>query len=280
MQTPSDADFAWANEHAVNQSLRGVWPDAKQPRGDAGARIVFNMSAAYVGDFCESELGYKNVYDSPGRASENRVAVDSALEIALTQRSLPPQKKENIFFGAVEISGSGVRFYGDFCLVLRDRPSEASTLHVLDRNSYDAIRPPFTYDPSTTTPKEISGRLLPWMHDMTQLPDLVLGKARAILAHHARLWTMGQIAATVLDDEDYIEVLYTKRFKVGDLFEVRLDAADAAAEADIANRELRGEPCTLAELEWRDQRRKARRALYRHGIPVRVVVGAGRVKGH
>ena len=73
-------------------------------------------------------------------------------------------------------------------------------------------------------------------------------------------------------------MLYPRSFNAGDLAEVRVSAADAAAEADIAQREQAGESPAAHEVTWRDQRREARRALTRVGVPVRVVTTPGRIK--
>jgi hypothetical protein len=49
--------------------------------------------------------------------------------------------KEDISFGAIETSGTGIRFYGDMCLVLKPPPDMDQFL-LIDRNSYDVTRNP------------------------------------------------------------------------------------------------------------------------------------------
>ena len=103
-------------------------------------------------------------------------------------------------------------------------------------------------------------------------------RAWSTLPFEERRWTSGEISRVILDDEDYSEVLFTRSFDVGELAEVRISAVDAAAEGDIADRERTGEAPTLHELEWRQQRRDARKALAAARIPVRVVSTPGRTR--
>jgi hypothetical protein len=290
------------NTEAVGQVIRGLGPDDKEARSGAGARIVFNMSCTHLPKFCAAgKDAYKNAYDL-NKQSRNRIKVDEAIEKSIASKFGITVKKEALYFGAVETSGTGIRFYGDMCLVLTHQPDLASAdsefrstpsndtteIPILDRNSYDIIREPISSElndklqanENKTFADVAAERLENWLGCWsTGLIRIAQEKARALLPASDRRWTTGQIAEAILTDEDYIEVLYPQSFSVEDLFEVRIHAADAAAETDIAEREARGEVPALHELEWRQQRREARQALAQAGIRLRVVTTAGRTKG-
>jgi hypothetical protein len=290
--------YLQANCESVEQVIRGLGPDDSDPKAGAGARIVFNISCTHLPAFCDASQAndpkpYKNAYDL-NTQSTNRLAVDRAIERA----TKPAVRAKDIYFAAVETSGAGIRFYGDLCLVLEHQPSMESSrdakrsgiavsyrdVLILNKNSYDLIREPVitriagkkrtSFEVGAAN--ELRSWLGSWSRDLREMATL---KVLDYLPAAARRWTTGQVAESLLDDEDYIEVLYPKSFAMTDLLEVRGTAADAAAEADIANREWTGECPLWQELEWRQQRREARRALARHGIRYRVVTTRGRIKG-
>jgi hypothetical protein len=179
------------------------------------------------------------------------------------------------------------------CLVLRHRPGFTSVdghssddqdvLLVLDRNSYDVIRAPIAAAVKSATSLSTlaaqADQLLKWMGTWEgDLLNIVALKVLQQQFRARRRWTTGQVAQTILADEDYLEVLYPGSFAATDILEVRLSAADVAAEAEIAAREANGEAPLPEEAQWRRQRREARRALVKVAIPVRVVLTAGRIK--
>src|SRR5205807_859571 len=99
--------------------------------------------SAHVPAFCEAsrkgeKKPYKNGYDlgkfrlgSPPPSSEPKLR--ETVDAALPLNGVHP---EDVYFGAVELFGSGIRFYGDVCLVIARDAIAAGTL-VLDRNSFD-----------------------------------------------------------------------------------------------------------------------------------------------
>jgi hypothetical protein len=287
-----------ANVDSVKQLLRGIGPDDTRPSEGAGARIVFNMACKHVPALCGLDAygrraTYKNAYEL-GKAGARRQLVDTAVELACRPYH-SHMAKEKMYFAAVETSGTGIRFYGDFCLVIRFRPiwrtgdgdlsSQALSVDestvVLDRNSYDLARAPLAQainaarDPAAERALVAATCAGSWARDLL---DMVALRVLRALPTDARRWTSGQIARAVLDDEDYVEVLFPRSFDASEILEVRTTASDAAAEADIADRERSGESPALHALEWRQQRREARRALARAGISARVVTTGGRLK--
>lgn len=288
---PTLALYATANIEAIRAALAGFGPDAAPGTApDMGARMVANISASHVPAVCRASRAgearpYKNGYDlgryhvgdaTPDRALKLREIVDAALP-------LPPGKSPaDIYFGAMELNGTGVYFYGDICLVLKGVSPETP---VLDRNSYDLVRAPLRGSiegghPPKMWPslraeaaKRISGQ---W----GQSRDLIGAvKVFAALGLRERRLTAGQISDALRDDEDYVEVLRVEPFGVGDLSEARLTAADAACDASIDDRRSSGVLPPLETLLWRDRRRIAERELRSTGLPVRVVTTSGRIKG-
>jgi hypothetical protein len=275
------ADYLSANAEIVNQSLGGIGVNGGKTEG-MGCRIVVNISSAHIASFC-NEQRYKNAYEiekaprigKRPKVSEKRKIVDAALQ-AVTGLNL-----EEVYFAAVELNGAGIAFYGDCCLVLRERPADQN-LTVLDRNSYDLIRDPLRteIDRSRTpakarvdTAESMIGQL------RKDLPAIAAIKVLSGRPRADRLLTTGMISGGVLEDEDYIEVLRSESFGPTDIAEVRLSAADVSVDERIRSRGLGGLPPSHAELLWRRRRRVAEGRLAEHAIPVRVVTALGRSRG-
>lgn len=288
--------FVRANVDSVKQLLRGIGPDETVPSPGAGAGITFNISCRHVPALCKdsaagTQSAYKNTYDL-GKAGTRRQRVDEAVE-AVCRACGVSVTKEKIYFAAVETMGTGIRFFGDFCMVLRFRPNwddvnglawlttpEQQCL-VLERNSYDLVRAPLVarIAAAADADQERQAIAAQWLGSWaSQLIDMVALRVLDALPIEERRWTSSEISRVILDDEDYTEVLFPRSFDVNELAEVRVSAADAAAEGDIADRERTGEAPALHELEWRRQRREARKALAAARIPVRVVTTLGRTR--
>jgi hypothetical protein len=252
------------------------------------ANMVVNISASLVPAFCKAaEAGdakpFKNCYDLGKHVvGEDHVRV-------VVDESLPVMKPyTDIYFGAADLNGTGVRFYGDFCLVLKEHAVPGTTV-ILDRNSYDLEREPLrsriAAKPSgeqaqaraAIAKNELAGT---WGNDLKAMAAL---KMIDLYVRRERRLTSGDISDGVLADEDYIEVLWTssqngRSFGPRELEEARLSLADVSLETRIAARSRSGPVCQLSELVWRSARRDAEAALRRAAVPVRVVTTAGRVK--
>ena len=278
------ARYADANIAAISDALSGRGP------GDRlGSHMVVNISAAHVAAVCSATRQgdakpYKNAYDlasyrvggEPSKgASESRKTVDAALP-------LPAGKTpDDIYFGAMELNGTGVHFYGDVCLVLSD--VDARTI-ILDRNSYDLIRTPFREEiengPLADWPKKRADKARWISGSWGQSRDTIAAiKVLGAIGFRARRLTMGQISDAVRDDEDYIELLRVGSFGTNDLAEARLTASDVAQEAAIDSRRRTTPTPTLQSLLWRHRRRNAEQELRNSGVPVRIVTTMGRIKG-
>lgn len=285
-------DYAAANRAAVSDAVAGRGPDSTAAADETGVHAVFNISSAHIPAFCRAapneRTPYKNCYDlgthvvGDGRPSK-RKTVDSALP-------LPSGKDyQKVYFAAIDLNGSGVRFYGDVCLVLKNALIAPDTL-ILDRNSYDLERSPlreriYTDDDAGRIAARRKSEAEKLCGTWTDLPAIACLKVFDRLAPGLRRLTSGEIADGVLSDEDYIEVLWMRAdtsacdsFRPGDLLEVRLFAADIALEERIRGRARGGPAASLAELLWRQRRRDAEIALRRVRVGVRVVTTSGRVK--
>lgn len=279
------SDMADANADMIRRVLYGMGPDKSTRDAACGAHVAMNIAAVYVPSFCNPKPGqkaYKNTHDlgtTPslediprGAPIPNRTLVDSLIE---TVAQISPKE---IYYGAVEVNGSGIRFYGDFCFILKPDIIEDDTV-VLMTNSYDLVRPPMT--PAGSSPDVCV--LEPKLRDMSGLwkddtPEMAVLKTFLTRNISERRLTTGQISEAILEDEDYMEVLKVGTFNATGLQEVRVSAAEAANEAHISEK-LRLGPCpTLSELQWRKHRRAAVRALQQQGIRTRVVTTSGRIR--
>ena len=277
-------DYRRANADIIHKTIGGIGVDSGSKHPRAGVRIVYNLSAAHVGAVLE--FGYKNCYalevagkNAVGERQERKVsakrrAIDAAIA-AVASPTAPPDPSA-LHYGALELNGTGVRYYGDMCLVLRAQCADEDTL-VLYRNSYDLERPPIGPRIAGDAGKrrieaeQLAGR---WLN----LPDMAICKILDGAPAPPRLMTGGMISAALLADEDFMEVPRVKSFGAADIAEMRTSASDVAAEARIADRLARGPTPSLAELLWRDRRREAERAAAKSNIPVRVVTTPGRVR--
>ncbi len=284
-----EGQFAQANADSVVDTIKGCGPDSSTIDPDFGARMVCNISSVHIPAFVTASLAgekaYKNGYDLAkyrigGSASDGSLKTRDIVDQALTH--LVGVSGDKIYFGAVELNGAGVRFYGDICLVLK-RDAVLSTTTILDRNSYDLVRSPLRQRIESGNPamwdknreaeaSSISGN---WADDLQSIAALKVLKESNI---GSRRITTGLISNGLLKDEDYIEVLRVGSFSARDLQEARISASDAPYESLVAQRRATGPRPRLEALIWRMRRRRADAALRRAKVDVRVVTTTGRVK--
>ncbi len=271
-----------ANHDTVRRALLGMGPDSSSARPEAAACMAVNLSSAHVPSFCDD--GYKNTYDLQAtrapdvrRISDRRLRVDQALPLG------PGGSPSQVYFGAVELAGAGMRYYGDICLVLKPAAVPADTV-VLERNSFDVDRLPVLdrirslhgesaqHNARAQLLSSWSGR---WVRD---LPAMATIRMHMSGQTTARRWTTGHVAQAIVSDEDYLEVLKQGTFRAQDIQEARLFVADAALDAYIDSRTGSASPPRFEELIWHRRRLHAEIALRKAGIPVRVVTHVGRMR--
>jgi len=286
----SGADYLSANCDAVYRTVDGRGPDASEAHPSAGARITFNMSSVHVPGFCEATKdrranAYKNCYDLAAESVTSGNDKHVSARRKLVDESLPLPKGASVaetYFGAVDVNGSGVRFYGDVCLVLQR--DYAATCVVLDRNSYELVRSPVKEQVARTGKlKQDAARHAiarswsgSWEDD---LRHIVAAKALTTLPLVARRWSTGHISQAICSDEDYIEVLKGGSFNAHDLQEARLSAHDISEDALTAARLASRRPVPrLESMLWSRRRAVAETALRSLGVPVRIIGHHGRIK--
>lgn len=266
-----------ANAEMVQRVMSGLGPDKTDRDPTLGGRVAVNIPSVHVPSFCGDK--YKNTYDlgktstlgeiPPNETIPIRTFVDEILA------KLTKSKARDIYFGALELNGTGVRFYGDFTLILKEQT--ADTLFVFSTNSYDLVRPPLTVTDQAAIAKIdalAEDRFGKW-EDATQMAVLKTFNARPGME---RRLTTGQISEAVLEDEDYIETLRIGTFEVRDVQEARVSAADTAVDIKIGEQLRLGLCPSMGELQWRKHRRAAVRALQNSEIRTRVVTTAGRIR--
>lgn len=274
--------FDRANLDTVEQCLR------LRSKGREGARAVVNMAAVHIPSFCDrSKIGqaspYLNAYDleeagmargDPRPVSKTRQRIDVMLQ------QLHGAKPKDIYFAAVELNGTGISFYGDFCLVLAPGRVKDQAI-VLDRNSYELEQEPLAGIIKAETEAGSAQDILNGIAGKWRADVAMMGAIKVVGADggRERRLTTGQISDRLLDDEDYMEVLKVGSFSTSDLEATRLALSDVATE-DHIEREFSNGRLTPdhATLLWAHQRRNAVQALRHAKIPTNVVRTSGRIK--
>jgi len=258
-QRASSQTFISADAHAV---------EAISQRPDIGLRMAVNMPPHALLRFLH-EGRYKNGYELPARAGSGKGSTSDTrreVDAALFPSSSPPPAEH--YFGAAVLGGSGVRYYGEYCVVLK---VVADDTQVLDRNSYDAKFPPLVgLESIGNIMDRLRGR---WRRDVVPMVKL---KILPELGVAPRLTTAGTASEALLHDESFVEVHKHGTFGPGDVHEVRESAADASVETDLAGRRQRGRLRTVEESIWLARRHLVDRALAAHDIRTRIIVTAGR----
>lgn len=260
-------DFTTANVAYVAELVAASGENAR-------LHVVFNVGADALRSFA-LHGGYKNVYEGPvieGKhlaPSCTRKKVDAIIDLV---------RPEEFYFCALSLGGTGMRFYGEYCVVLKSPDDANGVKKVLDRNSYDFLTPPLA--------AFLDGRLI---EEQQALATTLMCNFRSdafcdmlsikVLQHHAarpRLLTFGAVGEAVLSDEDYVEAYHHGKILRDAVLEVRSHPEDEVTESSIEARFERGETVNPEELQWAARRQQARQAMTANGIRHRVVTGNGR----
>lgn len=258
-------DFAAANASRVKEHLSL----------DKSLRVVFNLGGYALLNYLRSG-DYQNIYEQPMIAGERRAPSQTRLA-ADDLVSLHPAR--DFYFCALASGGTGVRYYGEYCAVLKP----ASTLHkvdkILDRNSYDLLTPPLS-----AYLNELRGRGKPSLLIDGLMSRLGDGTTQQMLAAKVlqrtpdspRLLTAGTVANAILSDEDYCEAYHRGKIAIDTLEEIREHPADVSREGEILQRLEGGEPLRCEELVWAWRRRLIRNKLRSRGLPRSISADSGR----
>lgn len=253
---PEEREFLKANESAIRRWVR---------HPDSGMRMVVNIPADALLAFLR-EGRYRNAYDAPIVAGVRRGPSPQRRRVDQLVGLDPPQE---FFFGAVALGGTGVRFYGEYCMTLKPDAVSADT-RVLDRNSYDLLQPPFSTRNQARIAQSLRGQ---WGQDVV---DMLVLKVLPELRNTTRLITLGSVSDSALHDEDFVEVHRQGTFQPSDVEEVRETPEDQAIEAHVLSRIREGVVPRLEELVWVRRRKLVDAALRQAGIRSRVVASSGR----
>jgi len=270
-----------SNAGIIRKAVCGIGLDSDRKHLSGGVRIVFNISSAHARKILSRR--YRNGYEleekdvrvggkPPAAVSNRRRRIDNMVATLGSSTA----KGETLYYGALELNGAGMRYYGDLCLVLREAALGPSTL-LLYRNSYDLDREPIRSRVNGVEAKlRLEARAL--AGHGSDAADMVICKILTDAAPTTRLMTTGLISEGVLADEDYLEVPLEQSFGAAELCEIRTASGDVAAEARIGSRLEQGPPPTLAELLWRNRRRDAERCASDLDLPIRIVSSQGRTR--
>jgi hypothetical protein len=263
----------WLDQHLAQRTFLGAHAAAVEDiaqRRDLGLRMAVNIPAHALLGFLR-EGRYRNAYERtpdigyPTTPSPTRLEVDAAL---FPGPAGPPEH----YFGAAVLGGTGVRYYGDYCVVLQEgQRIVPDDTQVLDRNSYDAKFAPLVNRASVD---DIVRRLRGlWGADLLAMAKL---KILPELGSAPRLTTAGVASEMLLHDESFVEIHKRGTFGPEHVHEVRESAADAAVEADLIGRRDRGHALSPEESIWLTRRHAVDRVLAASGIRARIIVTTGR----
>ena len=179
------------------------------------------------------------------------------------------------YFGALAVSGVGVRYYGEYCLVL-DIDAIDDSPGLFDRDTYEIEYPPFAG--RTDRDRLIAQMRAQW----DERQHLLLLKVLPTLKSEHRPASTGVLASAVLTDQDFVEVhmrpdrrsLAAGCFELASVNEVRLDPVDLALADWLSTRWSDAELLTDEEMAFIRQRDDVQTGLARAGTRVRVIGGA------
>lgn len=265
-----DQEFADGNEHVVRQAISDP---------DSGLVVVVNIGTHALLELLPHGR-YLNLYERPvvggarQQPSQERIDVDSAMGIT----------GPDVYFAALALGGCGIRFYGEYCLVLRLDQIDSDP-QMFDRDSYDVLLPPFTELPDRQL---LIQRLIGhWGKDRYAM---TLMKVLPGLDHQHKLVTTGTVSELVLKDQEYIELhLHPARasndkhpygagggFGRDDIEELRESPDEVAAATRLRERSDDGLLLTDVEYEWLLRRECVTRTVAAAKLPARVVTQHGR----
>jgi len=258
-------EFSGGNRHVVETAISDA---------EAGLRVVVNIgvhailqlypAGRYLNLYERSEIGGERP-----EPSAERTLVDAALGI----------DGPDVYFGAVALGGVGVRYYGEYCMVL-DLDAVDEDPQLFDRDSYDIL-----IEPIKGLPNRVIERLKgSWRADAH---SMVVMKVLPELEHDLRLVTTGTVSEAVLKDQEFIEVHLRPgppedepgapgSFGPDEIEEIRESPDEVAVMARLREREDAGLRMSAVEHEWLLRRECVSRVVGKRDTPTRVVTQHGR----
>jgi hypothetical protein len=249
--TTAGGGFATANVQSIERMLA-------DPR--TSVRVVINIRPDALLTFLD-EGRYRNIYEFPhvgGKGpDQNRLDADNRVGTG-------PQH----YFGAAAMGGVGIRYYGEYCMVLKTDFVDGDT-QVFDRDSYDVLFPPL----DGVSPADISCIKGKWSEDIAAM---IMLRVLPELNHGRQIVTSGTIIELALKDQEFIEVHLAQQIHPYDIDQLIESPETAAMEARILERQRSALPNRMHELEWARRRNEVVRRLEQKSIRHRVVTQSGR----
>jgi hypothetical protein len=100
-----EQEFLSANRDAIRRCVG---------HGESGLRMVVNIPADGLLGFL-ADGRYKNAYELPFVAGAERQPSTTRQQVDKLIQLVPPK---DYYFGAIALGGTGIRFYGEYCLSL------------------------------------------------------------------------------------------------------------------------------------------------------------------
>jgi hypothetical protein len=227
--------------------------------------MVINISAHALLSFL-AERRYRNLYEMPviggtrRQPSAERQRVDGLLGFG--------RHAGDYYFGAVALGGTGVRFYGEYCMALKTEDVGDDTT-IFDRDSYDLLLPPLESQDASIA-DILRGT---WGSDVV---DMLTLKLLPELRDMNRLVTTGTVSEMILHDQEFVEVHKRGAIEPRAIEEVRQSPDEVAIESRIMARQANGFAPTALEVLWLRRRDEVVAALEREGVQYRIVTLHGR----
>jgi hypothetical protein len=258
----------WLSGATANPFLDGNMRIIRQimSHAESGLRVVINISAEALLSFL-ARRHYHNLYEEPVIGGKRRTPSQERLDV---DRLLGfGNRARDFYFGAAALGGTGVRFYGEYCMTLK--PSEIpDNTQIFDRDSYDLLLPPLSDAPDVSAvAAQLRGS---WQERI----DMLVRKLLPELRGSNQLITTGTVSEMILHDQEFVEVHKQGAIAPQSIEEVRQSPDEIAIEARIQARSNVGFAPNAVELRWLQQRRSVIEALQREGILCRVVTLHGR----
>jgi hypothetical protein len=265
-----DALARWQGADSAASFLAGHLAVIRQllTHSESGPRMVVNIGADALLSFLRSG-DYRNIYEEPVVGGKRRTPTGERRKVD-AWLALPDPA--DFYFGAVALGGAGVRFYGEYCMVIRPSRVAADT-RLFDRDSYDLLQPPFAGHGETRMSRIVAALRGRWDADLV---DMLIMKMLPRLPATQHLITSGNVADLVTSDQEFVEVHLQGKIAPDHIEEIRQRPEEAAIEADILNRRQSRQAPTLVEIRWVAQRRKVLRRLASQALPYRLVTLHGK----
>jgi hypothetical protein len=258
-RSPQYKEFYLANSSQIAESILS---------GEAALRMVINIPADALLGFL-SENHYQNTYERKIRMGQDLRSVNARRK--RVDKVLFGRDADKYYFGAVALGGCGVRFYGEYCMVLNPDAINADT-RIMDRNSWDIEFEPLSQYDNVEVVSHLRGS---WGTDTIDIAKL---KVLPQLLESVRLTTTGTVSDAILHDESFIEVHKWESFTTRMLYEVRESTAGPLIESQLRNRCNNAQSVSPEEAIWMTRRAHVNSALEAARVRHRIVESGGRTK--